>query len=73
MNITCERCLWEVQKGFKLEKIQEWEVEEKRDLLQLWHQRPFCKRMSQKETRLGEKIQRFFTSSNNKQNWISYD
>jgi hypothetical protein len=37
----------EVQNGYRLEEIQEEEeeAEEERNLVQLWHQRPFCKRM----------------------------
>jgi hypothetical protein len=35
----------EVQNGYKLKEIQQEEAEEERNLVQLWLQRPFCKRM----------------------------
>jgi hypothetical protein len=33
-----------------------WKKEEEKNLLQLWHQRPFCRIMSQEELRLEEQI-----------------
>ncbi len=38
-----------------MEEIQEWSVEE-RSLLQLWHQRPSCKRISQEKKDLKNKF-----------------
>ncbi len=49
-------------KKFKNEK------QKKKGTCYNYGQRPLCKRMSQKETKLKEQIQRFLTSSNNKQN-----
>ncbi len=37
------------KKSYKLEEVQEWKAKKEGSLLQLWHQRPFCQKMSQKK------------------------
>ncbi len=44
-------------------KFKNKKVEQENNFLQLWHQRPLCKRLSQEETILKNQIQRFLTST----------
>ncbi len=64
----------EVQKGCKLEKVQEWKVQKKKDIATIVTPKAILqKQISQVETRWEKQIQRFFKNSQNKQTWTSCD